>query len=433
MKTILEPAREIPVVGEYDVIVAGAGPAGISAAVTSARNGAKVLLLEANGAPGGISTCGLMSHFTGSVNSLLYKEILTRMAAKNEGERRGKITVTIDPEKLKNVYWEMLTEADVTVRLYTFVSEAVMDGTCLKGVITESKASREAYLAKIIIDGTGDGDVAARAGAAYTLGREEDGKMQPCTLMFKIAGVDTDKAVFLGSFESTYQTPRGELQTLAREKIPFPAGHVLTYRSTLPGIVTCNMTNAIDIDGTNPDDLTRAEQTCRSQIEAIVAFLREYVPGYEKCYIICSGSMMGVRETRHFHGVKTLTKDDILQARVFEDWVVRDASFNFDVHNITGAGLDKTGAQKYFPQKKGYTIPYGCLVPEKIDGLLLSGRNISGTHMAHSNFRVMPICIGIGEAGGAAAAIAVKKNIQPRNVDPKEIQTILLGQQGGEA
>ncbi len=429
MKTILEPARSIPVVGEYDVIVAGAGPAGVSAAVTAARNGVSVLLIEAAGAPGGISTCGLMSHFTGSVNSLLYKEILTRMAEKNEGERRGKITVTIDPEKLKNVYWEMLTETGADVRLYTFVSDVIKEDNSVKGVITESKSGREAFLAKVIIDGTGDGDVAAHAGAEFTLGRESDGKMQPCTLMFKIAGVDTDKAVFLGSFESTYQTPRGELQALAREKIPFPAGHVLTYRSTLPGIVTCNMTNAIDIDGTKADDLTKAEYTCRSQMEAIVAFLREYVPGYENAYIISAGSMMGVRETRHFHGVKTLTEDDILQARVFEDWVVRDASFNFDVHNITGAGLDKTGAQKHFPQKKGYTIPYGCLVPKSIDGLLLSGRNISGTHMAHSNYRVMPICVGIGEAGGAAASLAVKKQLKPREIDPKDIQRILLGEE----
>ena len=430
MKTILEPARSIPVVGEYDVIVAGAGPAGVSAAVTAARNGVSVLLIEAAGAPGGRSTCGLMSHFTGSVNSLLYKEILTRMAEKNEGERQGKITVTIDPEKLKNVYWEMLTESGSAVRLYTFVSDVIKEDNSVKGVITESKSGREAFLAKVIIDGTGDGDVAAHAGAEFTLGRESDGKMQPCTLMFKIAGVDTDKAVFLGSFESTYQTPRGELQALAREKIPFPAGHVLTYRSTLPGIVTCNMTNAIDIDGTKADDLTKAEYTCRSQMEAIVAFLREYVPGYENAYIISAGSMMGVRETRHFHGVKTLTEDDILQARVFEDWVVRDASFNFDVHNITGAGLDKTGAQKHFPQKKGYTIPYGCLVPKSIDGILLSGRNISGTHMAHSNYRVMPICVGIGEAGGAAASLAVKKQLKPREIDPKDIQRILLGEEG---
>jgi len=124
--------------------------------------------------------------------------------------------------------------------------------------------------------------------------------------------------------------------------------------------------------------------------------------------------------------VETITKRDILEAKVFPDWVVQDAHFNFDVHNITGGGLDKTGVQKHFSQKEGYTIPYGCLVPEKLDGLLLSGRNISGTHMAHSNFRAMPICIAIGEAGGAAAAIAVKNRIKVRDVKAPKIRSILL-------
>ena len=157
-------------------------------------------------------------------------------------------------------------------------------------------------------------------------------------------------------------------------------------------------------------------------MDAIVDFLREYVPGYENCYIISSASLIGIRETRHFKGVAQITEDDILASRQFADWVVRDASFSFDVHNLSGAGLDETGVQKHFPKIAGYTIPYGCLVPEKIDGLLLSGRNISGTHMAHSNFRVMPICAGIGEAGGIAAAISAREGISPRDVDVKKIQ-----------
>ena len=159
---------------------------------------------------------------------------------------------------------------------------------------------------------------------------------------------------------------------------------------------------------------------------AIVDFLREYVPGYENCYIIGAASLIGIRETRHFKGVYTLERDDIQNARVFPDWVVRDAYFNFDVHNIKGAGLDETGVQHKFTQKKGYTIPYGCLVPEKIDGLLLAGRNISGSHMAHSNFRAMPICVATGEAAGIAAALAAKQGILPRNVDPAQIQARVL-------
>lgn len=182
------------------------------------------------------------------------------------------------------------------------------------------------------------------------------------------------------------------------------------------------MTNAVNIDGTKAEDLTKAEIDCRSQMIPIVKFLREYVPGYEKCFIISAASLIGIRETRHFKGISTINEEDILMAREFDDWVVYGAHFNFDVHNISGSGLDITGCQHKFQQDRGYTIPYGCLVPEKINELLLSGRNISGTHMAHSNFRAMPICVAIGWAGGTAAAIAVKRNISVREVSAYDIQ-----------
>ncbi|MCI6842945.1 MAG: FAD-dependent oxidoreductase [Clostridiales bacterium] len=422
MQTYHENAKELPIAGEYDVIVAGSGPAGTAAAVMAGRMGAKVLIIEWNNAIGGISTSGMMSHWTGSVTSPMYTEILQRSADMNEGEQKGKIQQFINPENLKTVYLDMLKDANVDVLLYTFVCGVVMEGDQLTGVITESKSGRRVFRSKVVVDGTGDGDVAAFAGVEYHKGRESDGKMQPTTLMFKVAGVDMSRAVLLGSFESTYQTEKGELQALAKEHIPYPAGHLLAYKSTLPGIVTCNMTNCTDIDGTKTEDLTRAEIVCRSQMPAIVKYLREFVPGFENCYIISAGSMMGVRETRHFKGVYTLNENDILTAKVFDDWVVRGAHFNFDVHNMTGSGLDATGVQKHWTQPKGYTIPYGCLVPEKINGLLLSGRNISGTHIAHSNYRVMPICVGIGAAAGAAAAAAIKKGVQVRDIRGEELQ-----------
>ena len=186
------------------------------------------------------------------------------------------------------------------------------------------------------------------------------------------------------------------------------------------------MTNVIRVDGTKAEDLTQAEIVCRKQIPAIVDFLHEYVPGYENCYVIAAGSLMGVRETRHFKGLYTLTEQDILARRVFEDWIVKGAEFNFDVHNMTGGSLDATGMQEKFPKNTKYTIPYRCLVPEKIHGLLLAGRNISGTHMAHSNYRVMPICIAMGEGAGVAAALAIRRGIDVRDVDAREVQKHLL-------
>lgn len=408
----------------YDVIVVGSGPAGIGAAVSAGRNGAKTLLVESCGRVGGISTAGMMSHFTGRCGSKLYYEILERAAQKNYYDR-GNPKRSIDPELLTLTYIEMLEEAGVDILLYTTFCDVMMDENKVTGIICHNKGGFCAYEAKVVIDASGDGDVAEKSGAEYVKGRESDGKMQPATLMFKVAGVDMERAVFPGSFETLVPTDKGELQSLARETLPYPAGHVLLYKSTIPGIVTCNMTNVTDIDGTSAEDLTKAEIICRKQMPLIVDFLRKYAPGYEDCYIIGSASLMGVRETRHFKGMYTITEQEIADAVQHEDYVVYDAHFNFDVHNISGSGLDKTGCQKNFKQKKGYTIPYGCLVPEKTDGLLLSGRNISGTHMAHSNYRAMPICVGIGEACGAAAALAAKQDKQPREVRSEEIRKLL--------
>ena len=409
----------------YDVIVVGSGPAGVGAAVMAARSGMKTLIIESCGRVGGISTAGMMSHFAGRCGNKLYHEILERAAQKNYFER-GKVTRSIDPDLLTVTYIEMLEEAGADILLYTTFCDVIMDGNTVTGIICHNKTGFCAYGSKVVIDASGDGDVAERSGVEYFKGRETDGKMQPTTLMFKVGGVDMERAVFPPSFETLVQTEKGELQALAKEKLPYPAGHVLLYKSTIPGIVTCNMTNVIDIDGTSGEDLTKAELVCRKQMPLIVDFLREYVPGYENCYIISSASLIGVRETRHFKGVKTLTAQDIVDAVQHEDYVVYGAYFNFDIHNMSGSGLDKTGVQHKFKQKNGYTIPYGCMVPEKIDGLLLSGRNISGTHMAHSNYRVMPICVGIGEACGAAAAVAVSSDRSLRDINAEEIRELLL-------
>jgi len=419
------PATQIPVSKEVDILVLGAGPAGCAAAIMAARTGAKTLLVDSLNAPGGMSTTGMMSHYTGSVNSKLYEEVLHENAMKNHW-RKAERMVQIDPNNHIVTWIEMLEKAGAEMLMYTFAAEPIMEGDTIKGAIVQNKTGRSAILAKVVIDATGDGDIAAKTGAEFYIGREEDASMQPATLMFKVAGVDMERAVFPGSFETTVETPKGELQALAKKLLPHPAGHVLLYRSPIPGVVTVNMTNVIKVDGTKAEDLTYAETACRKQMPAIVDFLREYVPGYENCYTIASASLIGVRETRHFKGLYTLTKEDILDCRVFEDWVVRDAQFNFDVHNMTGASLDATGVQKHFPRNNRYTIPYRCLVPEKIHGLLLAGRNISGTHMAHSNYRVMPMCIAMGEGAGVAAALAVKQNIDVRDVDVSEVQKHLL-------
>ena len=234
---------------QYDVIVVGAGPAGVAAAVTAGRNGARTLLIESCGRVGGISTSGLMSHFTGRCGNRIYREILERSAQKNYFDE-GEIKRQIDPELLTLTYIEMLEQANVDILLYTTFCDVIKQGNTVTGIICHNKGGFEAYYAKVVIDASGDGDVAEKSGVEYFKGRECDGKMQPATLMFKVAGVDEESAVFPPSFETLVDTEKGELQSLAREKLPHPAGHVLLYKSTIPGVVTVNMTNVTFIDGT---------------------------------------------------------------------------------------------------------------------------------------------------------------------------------------
>ena len=421
-----EGPRSLPVLDRVNVLVLGGGVAGFAVAVSAARQGSKTLLVDSASAIGGMSTTGLMSHFTGTVNSALYREVLQRMLGKRDECSAEALTNIIDPEALKAVYLEMLAESGASLLLYTMACAPIMDENRIAGAIIENKDGRQAIWADVTVDATGDGDIAARAGVPYTLGREEDGSMQPATLMFKLGGVDTRRAEFPGSFETLVHTEKGELQALARQSLPAPAGHVLLYRTSLPGVVTVNMTNATQIDGTNTASITQAERICRSQMPAIVRFLRDYVPGYERCFIVSAAAMMGIRETRHFEGVYTLTDEDILSHRCFEDWIVKDAFFNFDVHNMTGGGLDVTGVQKGFPRDAYYQIPYRCCLPREVESLLLAGRMISGTHMAHSNYRAMPICLAMGEGIGAAAALAVRQGITPREVSMRDVQRILM-------
>lgn len=414
MNYITEPSRKIPVASETEILVVGGGPAGFGAALHAARMGSRVMLIEQSGAIGGVATSGIMSHWTGRQDGGCFEE-LREKARDCESEQ------VINPEKLRILMLDMLHQAGVTVQLYTTFCDVIMEGDRVAGVITESKSGREAILCKMLVDSSGDGDAAARAGAPFEKGRD-DGGMQPMTIMFKVAGVDMDRALFFWGMEDTVQLPEGDLQTLGRELLPNPAGHILLYPSSIPGVVTVNMTNAIDMDGTDVRDLNRGEYICRNQIPEIIRFLNRYVPGYEGCYLIDSADVIGVRETRRFEAYYQLNDNDISQARVFDDWVVTKSNFFFDLHNVEGAGLDAIAEYKTFNQPKPYTIPLRCFVPKKVQGLLLNGRNISGTHKAHSSYRVMPIVMNMGHAMGIVASMCVQQGKQPLELDIHEIQ-----------
>lgn len=428
-----EPSRKLKIRTQVDVLVAGGGPAGVASAVYAARNGAKTLLIERYGIVGGMATIGLMNPWSGEASGGFTGEILSKLGCDyphHDNDPSNGINRRYDPELAKQVMLETLMESGAQLMLYTSVVDVIKEGNELTGVIIESKAGREVILAKVFIDCTGDGDLAARAGVPFTKGRESDGKMQPITLMFRVGGVH-EKAIEKFGFVEKVMVPAGDLNELAKRAVAegdllFPSGHVLLYKQPVSTMVTCNMTNCIDADGLEPDDLTKAEIACRIQVPRILAFLRKYVPGYEDCHLIDTASMIGVRETRHIHGEYTLNEKDIMNQTVFEDRVVTKARFNFDVHNISGAGEDKT--YQYGNSTNFYTIPYRCFIPLQIENLLISGRAISGTHMAHSNYRVMVICMAMGQATGTAAALCIRQKVKPRALDVKLLQEKMQSQ-----
>ena len=430
MKEYFEKERQLRIAAEVDVLIAGGGPAGVGAAIGAAKAGAgKILLIENLSSLGGMAGPGMMSHWVGVTGSPDV-EWIQRKCAKllNTPQAEKGWIFSIHHESLKYVLQEYLLELGVKLQFNTLAAAAIVENGTVRGVITESKSGREAILAKVVIDATGDGDVAARAGAAFEKGRAEDQACQPATLMFRIGGVDCAHAIFPGSFESLVNVPKGEIQALARNKLPAPLGHALLYRTWLPGEVCVNMTNAVNVDGTDCRSISDAVIQCRRQIPLIVDFLREYAPGYENCYPVTSGELLGIRETRHFKTMYELTSEDITEGRLFPDWISTGNAFNFDIHNVEGSGLDKHGAQKFFKAKGKYSIPLGSCIPRGLNGLLLAGRCIGGSHKAHSNYRAMPICFGIGQGTGVAAAFAAKADGDVRNLDIAAIQQELRKQ-----
>ena len=400
---------------KFDVAVIGGGPSGVAAAISAAKSGADVVLFEKSGCVGGMGTSGLLSLWCGTVRGGIYEKIRSLVT-----EVRGRRSV-YDPEKLKTVYLQLLEEAGVTLMLHSVFVSARTENGSIKAINVLCGTDVEEFEARVYIDATGNGAVAKSSGVEYRKGRESDGLMQPMSLEFSVGGVDEKRAVY-PTFGTNPELEDKMERYLSEGKIDRPCGHVILIEGFNPGTAFVNMTNVIGVDGTKSEDLTKAELLTRRQVPQIVRFLRECVPGYENCYLLQTAETIGVRETLHFVGEYTFTEQDILNQEIFDDWIVSNACAVFGNHSLTGSGSDKNNLKS---NHERYTIPYRSILPKGIDNLLLCGRNISATHMAHSSFRVMPICLAIGEGAGVAAAQACTEKIPLRSVDAKRVQRSL--------
>ena len=409
------------------VLVAGGGVAGCAAAIGAARAGAPVRVLEEGISPGGMATSGLLPLWMSGTDSPLQREFTGRSASCGVGHS-GCRPGEIDHEALKLALEQWFEELGIEVRYNVRVIDAAMEGDRIVGVYAAAPEGLLRIDAPVVIDATGDGAAAAAAGVPYTLGRESDHRCQGASLAFEVGNVKGDVTKLPDSFDVPFPTPRGDAAELARKHLAPPAGHLILHATPEPGVVSANMTNAIGFDFTAAEGRSEAIRLCRRQIAEIVGFLREYMPGFEECRLLRSASEFGIRESRHFRGRHVLTEREILEGKVFDDWIATRNYFPFDLHSVEGSGLDRNGAIASFSGRRSYTVPLASCLPEACSGLLLAGRNISGTHVAHSSFRVMPICLNIGLGAGVAAAIALRERVLPEAVDLRSVQRELLRQ-----
>lgn len=408
------------------VLVAGGGPGGLPAAVAAARMGCEVTLVERYGFLGGMGTAGLVHPWMGVYSGKkrviggIFKEIEEQLKARGawkDGSHFGKRHHCFDPEILKDVLMQLALQAGVRLLLHTLIVDAIVREGRIVGLVCESKSGRESIEGDVIIDATGDADVCARAGVDYVLGRAFDGLTQPATVHFRMGNVDTPRMPSREEINEIYA------QAKVQGRITNPRENLLWFDTTRPDVIHFNTTRVTHVDCTDRDDLTRAEIQSRQQVMELVEFIVEQVPGFENAYLLAVAPQVGVRETRHVIGEYTLTEEDVLGCNKPDDRVALGC-WDVDIHNPAGEGT----IIKQLPPGEYYGIPWRCLIPKTLDGLIVSGRPISATHEAHSSSRIQPTCYALGHAAGIGAFLSVQEGKTPREVNIDKLQAELLHQ-----
>jgi hypothetical protein len=427
---VVEKAGNARIVARSDVVVVGGGPAGFSAALAARREGMSVTLIERYAYLGGLASGGMvlvlddMSNGPEVTVTGICMEMIERMAkvgacvfpppedrrtdweAYHRWARWGVfdfraqtkpqpilMAAAFDPDGWKRMSNEMIEEAGVNVRLHSWFSKAIVEDGRIKGVICETKAGREAIMGDVIIDTSGDLDVAAAAGAQFTHGSFI------VTTVFRLGGVDTDATE---RFSQQEPEKYAEIDRQAK-RVMGGSWDFWWLKTPLPGIVWCNCPHMAGYDALKVTDLTRADFEGRKKIYALVDYVRQHMPGFEKCYVVDVAPQLGVRQTRLLEGDYVVTKDDVLDRVHFADTVAR--------------GRD-------------YYTPYRAMLPKAIEGLLVAGRHYSATETAQKMSREIPPCMSMGQSAGVAAALAVKGDGMLRHVSAADICARVRAQGG---
>lgn len=457
IRTITETARETRVCREADVVVVGGGPGGIGSAIAAARNGAKTVLIERYGHLGGMATGGLvniipnLSDISGKQYLFgLNQELIDRLDARGGtsypkkkdwgttdrkvvdyylnanigwfyirkdlnigGRERVLYTAVVDPEILKDELNDMVAEAGVDLLLHSWGTEPLMDGNTVKGVIFESKSGRQAVLGKVVIDSTGDGDMFVAAGAEFDGKLDFNIRTAWLAFVFWVVNVDTRK---LDNFKATQPDKYAELMRELVKLGGYPnyfkgvlknQYNVLWYHCFQP------RSDGKASDAKDVEELTRVEVNARKRALITYEFIKKHVPGFEKSFIMLSAPQLGLQGGRRVIGEYTLTEKDMESDEIFEDTIAVLA--NNDNGEISA-------------KHPALCIPYRCLVPRQVDGLLVACRAFSSDDSINQWFNIIPHCICYGQAAGTAAAMAAKAGIQPRKVDYKALRANLVKQ-----
>jgi hypothetical protein len=416
----------LSVVEEYDVIVAGGGPAGIGAGIAAARHGAKTLIVEQFGCLGGMMTSGLHTHLcilktAQGGEDFVVGGVPMELCRRGEQRQYGEIAGSnydYEVEAMKRDLDDWALEAGCDLLYHSFASEAAVEDGRIVGLVVQNKSGRSLIGAGRVVDCTGDADVAASAGVPFEQGREADGLCQPVTLMFRVENVGWEALrEYLRDDPGCRDMCRKAIE--AGDMPPFQTQLMgFWYTRFRPSQMGVNFTNLTRVDATSAGDLTRAEIECRRQVAILLEVFRRYLPGCENIYLLDTAQVIGIRESRRIVGEYVLTMDDVLALRKFEDGIAR-GSFFVDIHSPDDTGLFEP---RHLPKGGYYDIPYRCLVPLEIDNLLVAGRCISVTHEALGSTRVMFQCMALGEAAGMAAAMSLQQQVTPRELDARVLR-----------
>jgi hypothetical protein len=428
MASIKESSREIPVIKKVDLVVVGGGPAGVAAATTASELGVDTLIIEKNGFFGGANVAGYSGTIGGLYSSSVENELeqlvfgfAERFADKLR--EKGGILDKVpfghtalsphDPLVWKETADELVKNAGVDILFHTMFVEPVMEGDCVKGVILENKDGRVAVEADYFIDASGDGDLAAKAGASYKYGKEGD--IQAMTMVFRLGNVNWAKARDL-KLEDVWKKLEEADKT---GKYNLPRKHPFIFPAPIANQAVMNCTAVIAEDGrtlypTKAEDLTYSELEGRKQIREYERFVKDYVEGFKDAYVLDTATQIGIRQSRSIECKYTLKNDDVVNARKFHTAIVRSA-WPIEIHG----GVD--GVKIVNLDGDYYEIPFEVMIPKDIKGVLVAGRCISAEHEALASARVVAQCFEEGMAAGIAMYLAKEERIEPDAVDPQQL------------